>query len=471
MPDPLKPLLSPEVWELLNSLPEYSRRRADEMNITLRRQGWPADTVAAVLTQLRLRARAKSKFGEFARRMLFTESGLQQSTRLPVAVRHAGRFRAAGVDHVVDLGCGLGADSLAFASAGLGVTAVEADETTAAAAYLNLRPFPEAEVVHGTAETWADEHAELLTAHVGQHPGAGSPESAAPTAQSPEAIGIWLDPARRNERSRIWDPEEFSPPLSFVTDLAATGVPLGVKLGPGIPHELIPPDCEAEWTSVNGELVEVTLWFNALARRDAQGSMLRRCAAVLTTSGNDTSGHDDAPPQSHLASQPTAAEITSTADFGSGVELDPAGPQGLAGVLWEPDPAVIRAGLVAELCEQLGGRLLDEHIAYFSTGTPVGSSREPQAAPTPLARGYRVIEVMDFSAKRLRRWCAEQGITSLEIKKRGVDLVPEQLREQILPKKKARGPARHATLVITRLGDTRLAAVAEPLGRAGDAQS
>lgn len=460
MPDPLKLLLTPDVWELLNSLPEYNREHADEMNVTLRRQGWPAETVAALLTQLRLRARAKAKFGEFAQRMLFTESGLQQATRLPVAARHAHRFRSAGVNQVADLGCGLGADSLALASAGLAVTAVEADESTAAAAYINLRPFPEAEVVHTTAESWAAEHTRLLSAQFVQDSGAEAPESAAQLAQSRKGMGIWLDPARRNERSRIWDPEEFSPPLSFVTELAATGVPLGVKLGPGIPHELIPPDCEAEWTSVNGELVEVTLWFNALARRDARGRLLRRCATVL--------------PGDHSAPSPTAAELTSAEGFGAGAVLEPAGPQGLAGVLWEPDPAVIRAGLVAELCQQMGGRLLDEHIAYFATDHAGGAFTPQQQdtavspvhpQPAELAQGYRILEVMDFSAKRLKRWCADQGITSVEIKKRGVDVVPEQLRQQILPKKKSRGQTKHATLVVTRLGNTRLAAVVQPLDK------
>ncbi|WP_223881317.1 class I SAM-dependent methyltransferase [Nesterenkonia ebinurensis] len=481
IPDPIRPLLSPETWELLNSLPEYRRQGADEMNITLRKQGWPAETVAAVLTQLRLRARAKTKFGEFAARMLFTEAGLQQSTRLPVAARHARRFREAGVRRVADLGCGLGADSLAFASAGLAVTAVEADETTAAAAYLNLRPFPEAQVVHSTAEDWAAEHLEVLSAYFVQHSGAESGRNAAQIMHSTEKVGswgLWLDPARRNERSRLWDPEQFSPPLSFATELAATGAPLGVKLGPGIPHELIPADCEAEWTSVDGQLVEVTLWFNALARRDSEGRMVRRAATMLSAGNNvrlsrakcDACGAmseatEDCPrcrqatqeskhDSTNTASTVSAAELTSVTDFGEGTELSPAGAEGLAGILWEPDPAVIRAGLVSELCEQMGGRLLDERIAYLTTDDAVGSS---------LARGYRVVEVMDFSAKRLKRWCTEQGITSVEIKKRGVDVVPEQLRAQILPKKKPRGPATRAVLVITRLGDRRLAAVVEPL--------
>lgn len=438
VPDPaaasLKPVLTPEGFSLLNSLPEYAETEADVTNARLRKQGYSAETVAAVLTQLRLRRDARSKFGNFASSMLFTPDGLQQSTRLPVAAGHAQRFLAAGLQHVADLGCGLGADALAMASAGLQVTAVESDETTAAAATVNLMPFPEAQVVHTTAETFAVER------HL-------MPEASADASRVdlPPGWGLWLDPGRRRTTQaekpiRIWDPEAFSPPLSFVTALAATGVPLGVKLGPGLPHDSVPAGCEAQWVSIDGELVEVVLWFNALAR---QG--VRRSATALASS--------DADRQSV-----TAVELTSSAQFGQGPAPEPTGPQGLRGVLCEPDPAVIRAGLVADLAEQLGGWLLDEHIAYFCTAGP------PQGQLAGLVRSYRVLEVMSYSPKALKRWCSEQQVTSVEIKKRGVDVVPETLRKQVLPKQ-ARGPRRHVTLVITRIGEERVVAVVEPLPR------
>ena len=100
----------------------------------LRAAGHPPELVAAVLTQARLRTRARAKFHEFAARMLFTPDGLEQSTRLKVAARHAGRFARAGLGSVADLGCGIGADALAFAGLGMRVVAVERDEVTAAVA-------------------------------------------------------------------------------------------------------------------------------------------------------------------------------------------------------------------------------------------------------------------------------------------------------------------------------------------------
>ena len=70
--------------------------------------------------------------------MFFTRDGLEQATRPVVADQHAQRFVAAGVRRVVDLGCGIGSDALAFVRAGLEVVAVERDPDTAAVAAANL---------------------------------------------------------------------------------------------------------------------------------------------------------------------------------------------------------------------------------------------------------------------------------------------------------------------------------------------
>ena len=144
---------------------------------------------------------------------------------------------------VADLGCGIGADAMTLASAGLDVTAVELDETTAAVATVNLTPFPETRVVQ----------ADVQSLDLDELPG-GRPEA------------LWLDPARRETAGasrRIFDPEAFSPPLSFVQALADSGMPVGVKMGPGLPHEAVPEGCEAQWISHRRDVVEVVLWFGA----------------------------------------------------------------------------------------------------------------------------------------------------------------------------------------------------------------
>jgi hypothetical protein len=122
-PAELRELLSAEGLRLLDSLPEY-KNSSDVVRAVaeLRKAGHSPGLVAAVLSQSKLRSRAVAKFGPFAARMLFTEAGLEQATRLPVAALHAGRFRDAGLTTIADLGCGIGADALALAAIELSVT-------------------------------------------------------------------------------------------------------------------------------------------------------------------------------------------------------------------------------------------------------------------------------------------------------------------------------------------------------------
>lgn len=399
----IAPILTPEGWELLASLGPYREDEAFRLTAALRKAGHSPELVSAVLTQSRLRTKAEAKFGEFARQMIFTRAGLEQATRLTVAARHAQRFAEAGIGHVADLGCGLGADSMALASLDLVVTSVEMDEATAACATMNLIPFRNATVVHADA-----------------------------TSVSLEGVdGVWMDPARRTTSTsgtkRIWDPEDFSPPLSFVETLAGSGRAVGVKMGPGMPHDSVPAGCEAQWVSVGGDVTEVALWFNAVRRPG-----VRRAALVLGPLGS--------------------AELTSGEDFGAG-PVAPVGP--VEGYLYEPDGAVIRAGLVADVALQLGGHLVDEHIAYICA---------PDVHDTPFAKAYRVLDVMPFNVKALKAWVKDQGIGVLDIKKRGTAVTPEELRKQLLPG----GSAKHkgkksATLVLTRIGEDRVAISVEPV--------
>lgn len=425
-PAPAAPFSEELLAEIDAAIP-YAPQEALATATALRKKGYSPEDANRILTQAKLRTLAAGKFGEIAGRLLLTEAGFEQATRAAVARRHALRFVDAGVGSVADLGCGIGADSLAFAEVGLAVTAVELDPATAALTAHNLAPYPTAQVLVGDVE-----QVDL---------------PALTTASGEPVQALWLDPARREVAggstvSRIFAPEAFSPPLSFVEKLAATGIPMGVKMGPGLPHEHIPAGCEAEWVSHNGSVVEVVLWFNALARPG-----VRRSVTLL--------GADPVEPQ-------VLAEMTSALDSPEVTETHEHEPtvSELGAYLYEPDGAVVRAHLVSDLAHQLGARLLDENIAYLTLDEQVS---------TPLATGYRVLETLTLNDKVLRRWVKEQGITVLTVKKRGVDIVPEQLRAKLLAgvKKKKGTPGKAATLVLTRLGSSfeskRLALAVEPL--------
>lgn len=389
----LRRLLSPEGLRLLDEVGPLDAAADVVRTVSrLRAAGHDAGLVAAVLEQARLRARAVAKFGEFAGRMLFTPAGLEQATRLRVAALHAGRFAAADVDVVADLGCGIGADSLALAALDLGVIAVERDELTAAVAAFNLAPFPSAQVEHGTAE-------EFDLAGVG---------------------AVWLDPARRDGATRFADPADWSPSLGWAVDLARR-LPAGIKLAPGLDRGLLPEGMEAQWVSVDREVVELVLWSGALAR-DGIG----RSALVLGADG--------------------PAELTATADSEDADSGD------LADYLLEPDGAVIRARLIGDLARSLDGRMLDASIAWITTSAPPA---------TPFGQAFRVLERFPLDVKTLKRELAARGIGALEIKKRGVDVDPAAFRTRL-----ALSGAESATLVLTRIGGTRTAILAERIGGA-----
>lgn len=401
-------LLTTEGWQLLNSVDPSSAGTKDAafaLNLELRKAGHSAELATAVVQQTQLRFKARAKFGPFADSMVFTQAGLEQATRLNIAGLHAQRFTRAGIKKVADLGCGIGADSLALASAEIEVTAVELDEITAAATTLNLMPWPNARVVNTDAMSFDLEGFD----------------------------GVWLDPARRTTdtsgTSRIFDPEAFSPPLSFVEKLADSGMAVGVKMGPGIPHEAIPGNCEVQWVSVNGDVIEAALWFGQLARPN-----IRRAALVT----NDQGAH----------------EITSPVDFDPDAALRgevPVGP--VPAYVYEPDGAVIRAGLIDELLKLTGGHLLDPHIAYFGTESPV---------QTPFAKAYKVVNVRPYHIKNLRSWVKSENIGVLDIKKRGMDVTPEELRKVLLAGT-GKGAKNKATLILTRLGEQRVAIEVEPV--------
>lgn len=303
----LRELLTPEALGLLEQLPP-SEGAPDAVRLVsrLRKEGHPPARVAAVLTQYRLRRKAVAKFGPFAERMLFTAPGLEQASRLAVAAQHAGRYRAAGLGSVADLGCGIGGDSMAFSALDLRVTAVERDEPTAAIASYNLAPWVRTTVELGDATAFDVERAE----------------------------GLWLDPARREGARRLSSPDDFSPSLDAALALAAQR-PTGIKLAPGMDRALLPEGLEAQWVSDGGEVVELVLWSGALAREG-----IGRAALVLTAEGS--------------------AELTAPADSADA----PAGA--LGEYLYEPDGAVIRARLIGDLARRLDGRMLDETIAWIT---------------------------------------------------------------------------------------------------------
>jgi hypothetical protein len=326
-----------------------------------------AGRLALEQVALRRRALAKHPDGD---RLWWTAEALEQSTPRTVSLHHAQRF--ADAPRVLDLGCSVGGDLLGFGDRGIGVD-------------LDL--------------------ARCLLARANT----GAPVACADVTTLNPRGWVFADPARRTAGRRGFDPASWSPSLAQV--LAWDVDALGVKVAPGIDHDVLPAELEVEVVSLDGDVKEAMLWRGATRRG-------HRMTATLLPSGAQLVG---------------AGAVAAVADVG--------------GFLLEPDGAVIRAHLVAEVAAAVDGWLVDATIAYVSADRVV---------PTPFGRWYEVLDVLPFSLKRLRERL--RGVGTVTIKKRGTAVEPEQLRRQL----KLSG-TEEATIVLTRVAGRQVAMVVRPL--------
>jgi SAM-dependent methyltransferase len=341
--------------------------------------------VAAALEQVELRRHAAAKLGDDAARMYFTRDGLEQATRAAVARHRAARIAVAGPS-VIDLTCGIGGDLVALARAGLTAAGIDLDPLRVELARANL-----AALGLGGAVQVGD----------------------ATTLDVTPFATAYVDPARRTGRGRSFHPDDWTPPWPFVESVL-TGHAC-VKAAPGIPHSLVPQGVEAEWVSEGGDVKEAVLWSPALATATRRATVIGRGGLATLTE------EDDGP-----------------ADVGA-----------VGAFLYEPDGAVIRAGLVTAVAAGVQGHLIDRKIAYVSGDA---------AYRTPFARSYRVVEELPYREKQLRAALRARNVGTLTIKKRGVDVAPEQLRKRLA----LRGDE-SATVVLTRVSGQGTALLVDPL--------
>jgi THUMP domain-like len=178
---------------------------------------------------------------------------------------------------------------------------------------------------------------------------------------------------------------------------------VGIKAAPGLQRGQVPDGWETEFVAVGRDLKEALLWSPALAGASSRATILPE-----------------------------------------GVTLAPSdpGPIPLAepgAFLFDPSPAVTRAGLVAELAVQLDAWQIDPMIAFLSAGQPKS---------TPFARTLRVLESAPWHEKRFAARLRELGIGTADIRRRGLagDVV------QIHRRLGLRGPGA-ATIVLTRVAN------------------
>jgi hypothetical protein len=391
-------LQSPPGRQLLAELAARQLADADALGeLTRLRRSYPAERARAAVELALLRRRAAARFPD-AGRMFFTREALEQASSAAVAAHRAARLAGEGghkrhpdLPEVADLCCGVGGDALAMAAAGLRVVAVDRDELRLALAEANAEAL-------GLADRISFQRRDLLA------------------DEPPPAAAIFCDPGRRSGGRRRFHVDEYEPPLGRVLSWRAACPSLSVKLAPGVDPGELPGDGELEFVSLDGELKEAALWCGPLAQT-------RRRASLLSGSGAAVFMTEALPPSPCPLSPPLA-------------------------YLYEPDPAVIRAGLVAELAAQMGAAQLDPQIAYLTAGAHI---------VTPFARAWPVIAWQPFGLKSLRGRLRELAAGAVTVKKRGSPLDTDALARRL-----SGGGGRPLVVVLTRHLDRPIAIICGP---------
>ena len=317
-----------------------------------------SERAAMVLTQLDLRERARAKFTR-ASDMLFTRPGLEQATSEAIARYRSGRF--SGYGHIVDLCCGIGGDLIALAETGADVTAVDRDPVHLFLAEHNVRVYhPDAKITQ-------------LLMNVEDAPITG-------------AEAVFIDPARREGSGRRTG-YQSEPSVEWSVALAEHVGAVGIKTAPGIPHTFLPEDWEMELIALGSELKEAVLWSPGIAGEFSryQGSYPYR--ATVITEGVVHSIHG----------QHIDVLTTVTPEVGQW--------------LHDVNPAVTNAGLVRELAVEMDAHLIDPEIGFLVSDYP---------SSTPLATSWKILDVLPWHEKQIKRSLANLGIGPIDIRRRGL---------------------------------------------------
>jgi hypothetical protein len=301
-------LTSPDGESALDEAAALALSKASLVGDVARLRARFSELAPALVETTLLRRKAREKL-QGVDGWLFTDEALQQATPTLVA-RHRAR-RLAGRD-VHDLTCSVGSELPELAKTCARVLGSDLDPVRLAMARYNL----------GRSDDLAGLRAVGLFRGDALFPGS-------------RGCVLVADPARRSETGRTVDLQAFQPALPDLFD-ASAGRDLVVKCAPGLDFGKLPGlgfTGEVELVSLVGSVREAALWSVGLATA-------ARRASVLGPDGLAWEITDEEP--DHCAVRPAGEWIV------------------------DPDPAVVRAGLVRNYAHRHGLWQLDQRIAYLT---------------------------------------------------------------------------------------------------------
>jgi hypothetical protein len=197
----------------------------------------------------------------------------------------------------------------------------------------------------------------------------------------------------------------MSPGWGAIEKLIARYGSMAIKLGPGIAFPEFLDSYEWEYLGLRDECLECVVWTGGLGKP----GLMR---ATELPGGSSVEAQRNDIPDSFP---------------------EPGAP---AGFLYEPVKCVVRAHLFGVLAERHRLRQIDPRIAWLTGDTLVRD---------PLLKAFKVECELPYDTKAIREFLRKQEVGRLEIKKRGVNLVPEEFRAAI----KLAGP-NEGTLIFTK---------------------
>ena len=208
-----------------------------------------------------------------------------------------------------------------------------------------------------------------------------------------------LDPDRRPDARRRSTPDLCDPPLDQFLEIVEDRPHGAVKLSPAADAtHLLDQGAELEWIGCRGECQQQVAWFGDLAQ--APGA---RTAAWLTVNQH----HDITDVDRLIERKDSAPTIATTSSHQ---------------FLFEPRPSILAAQLEDSLAMEFGMRKLASNLPILTSEL---------AAKSNLFRRFRVVEILPFRKQPLREAIRRHGLCVTEVKKRGVDVSPENLLREL----------------------------------------